>query len=131
MGDGLKMLIGGGLLTVVYSLVQLILNRIWSKKDEKNGLKRALIELEKKLDDHIAEQELSSMKQARIRIIRLADDIRRGVPVSHEMLDNGIDDVDTYLAFCDSHPNFQNNKARLSIALVKDAYMSSQRGGEV
>ncbi len=48
---------------------------------------------------------------ARIRILRFSDEIRRGLKHSQESLDQALSDVTTYEHYCDDHPKFENQKA--------------------
>ena len=61
-------------------------------------------------------------KSARIRILRFGDECQQQCRHSQEHFDQIIDDIDQYETYCDTHPNFKNNKAVITIANIKDAY---------
>lgn len=61
-------------------------------------------------------------KSARIRILRFGDECQQSVLHSQEHFDQIIEDIDNYETFCDTHPNFKNNKAVLTIANIKETY---------
>lgn len=61
-------------------------------------------------------------KSARIRILRFGDECQQQVLHSQEHFDQIIDDIDNYETYCDTHPNFKNNKAVLTIANIKETY---------
>lgn len=112
-------------------LLNLFMPRIWSKKDKNadklDALSSAVARVDKKLDNHIAEDEMRDILQARRRIIDFADECRRGTKHSEEHFKNMLSDIDTYEHYCNNHPNFENRQAALSIAFVADIYDKCKR----
>lgn len=61
-------------------------------------------------------------KEARRRIIAFADELRLGIRHSQENFDNVLDDISYYENYCHTHPEFKNEKAVRSIAIVDEMY---------
>lgn len=59
---------------------------------------------------------------ARRRIIQFADEIRRKMKHSEEHFDNIFEDIKYYKGHCHDHPDFENNKAVISISIIETAY---------
>lgn len=117
---------GGALIAAIVSIITLFLNRKWQKEDRTAD---AITELSAKIDAvqtelqaHIEQNELEAAKAARIRILRFADECRRGVQASKEFFDSVLDDIDTYEDYCSEHPRFENNKTVASTKVIKDIY---------
>ena len=68
------------------------------------------------------EEELERARQARQRILRFNDEILFNKRHSKEHFDEILDDIDTYEAYCDSHENYENNKAVLAISTIREVY---------
>ena len=66
--------------------------------------------------------EKNEAKTARYRIIRFNDEIRHDVRHTEEHFNQIIDDIRTYENYCNSHPNFPNGKAVLSVSNIKKIY---------
>jgi hypothetical protein len=81
-----------------------------------------LSEMKKQLDQMKEDDAEREAKNARFRILRFGDECQQKVLHSQEHFDQIIEDIDAYEAFCDTHPNFKNNKAVLTIANIKSTY---------
>lgn len=46
----------------------------------------------------------------RVRILRFGDEVRRGMCHSKENFDQILSDIDEYERYCETHPEFKNNK---------------------
>ena len=51
-----------------------------------------------------------------------SDEIREGKNHSQEHYNQIIEDLDDYEAFCNSHPDYTNNKANASASLINRSY---------
>ena len=122
----LKLLLGAGLVSVLGSVVTLCLQRKWSKDDKKETETDAVLlklnEIEGKLDEHIKEDEHGNMKLTRARILTFNDELRRGVLHSEEHFNDCLDDIDHYEQYCNSHPDYPNNKAQAAIRHINEVY---------
>lgn len=61
-------------------------------------------------------------KTARARILRFGDEIIHGVRHSKEHFDDILDDMTDYEHYCREHPEFKNDKTKLTSALIADTY---------
>ena len=113
----------GSLIAAVVSLITLFTNRKWAKDDKADEIVSKLNDVENKLLAHIASDELHNVKTARSKIIRFADECRRGEQHSQEAFNNIMeDDINFYEDYCSDHPKFANNKATASIELINEVY---------
>lgn len=83
---------------------------------------RQLAEISSKLDAHISEDNKGDAKRERIRILRFADEVRQGKRHSKEHFNEILEDITEYNRYCAHHPEFPNDKASISIALIEDTY---------
>lgn len=116
------------LVTAAVSLITLFSQRKWQKEDRTAD---RITELSGKIDTvsdelkaHVDANELSEARQARVRILRFADECRRGEKHSKEhfdsLMDNG--DIDLYENYCKAHPKFPNNRTTASVKVIKELY---------
>lgn len=71
---------------------------------------------------HIKEDEDSKNRQARIRILRFYDEICEGKRHSENHFEDIIEDIDDYESYCQSHPDFKNNRGKTACEHIKDVY---------
>lgn len=74
------------------------------------------------LNQHIQKTEETRIRQARQRILRFSDDIMLGKNHSQEHYNDILDDINIYETYCNNHPNYVNNKAKVAIELIRDTY---------
>lgn len=70
------------------------------------------------------ENEKNKAEESRYRIIRFDDEVRLSQKHSREHFNQIIDDIDEYEKFCKQHTDFQNNKAVMACAHIKNIYNS-------
>ena len=63
----------------------------------------------------------------RNRILRFADECRRGVEHSEEFFNQVLEDVTAYERYCDEHPLYMNGKAEQAIKRINEVYCECQR----
>ena len=129
--------ISGALAIVITSVVQACSKRYdpWLYILEKIGdaMNKKLIEktndLEKKVDKledqfkvREKKDECNKAKASRRRILRFADEIRLGHNHSQEFFNEVLNDIKTYQEYCDNNPEFENDKAVISIELIEETY---------
>ena len=85
-------------------------------------VKKDVSTLEEKMTASDERLERKQMDQSRLRILRFADEIRRHTDHSQEFFDHILDDITDYEQFCKDHPDYENEKAVKSIALIKNVY---------
>ena len=119
-------LLGAGIGSGIMAILLAWLQRKWKKEDNSADqlavLSKNLDKLEKRIDRMEAKDEEREAKNARIRILRFGDECRFDVKHSQEHFEQIIEDVDAYETFCADHPDFKNNKAALTIQIIKETY---------
>lgn len=73
----------------------------------------------KKIKDNEDERNAIS---CRSRILRFGDEILLGVEHSKEHFDQILDDIKTYNNYCDTHPEFENNKTVITTQVILETY---------
>jgi excinuclease UvrABC helicase subunit UvrB len=58
----------------------------------------------------------------RYRIIRFDDEIRHNIEHTEEHFNQIIKDVDKYEEYCNTHPKYANNKAKIAIHNIEKTY---------
>lgn len=110
--------IGAGLMAILHAALQ----RKWNKADQQNVILAKLGDIEHRMDKMEAEDAEREAKHSRIRILRFGDECSHDVRHSREHFEQVIEDVDAYETYCADHPDFKNNKAVLTIKLIKETY---------
>lgn len=91
-------------------------------KEEIDALAEKIKDVDKKVDDMSKIEELERVRQARQRILRFSDEILHAQRHSKEHFDEILEDVDLYEDYCREHEDYENNKAILAIATIRDIY---------
>lgn len=78
--------------------------------------------INKKLDKHIEEDTENKIRNTRLRILRFGSDLLNGTKPTKEHEGDTIDDITSYEEYCRTHPGFKNNKAEITIKLIKSDY---------
>ena len=89
---------------------------------ELSDIKDRLTKLEEHDERQDADRGEDKALDARRRILQFADEIRRKVRHSEEHFNNAFEDIDYYKTYCREHSEFENDKARISIAIIEDTY---------
>lgn len=79
-------------------------------------------ELSKKVDDLEKADELERVRFARQRILRFNDEILCNQRHSKEHFDEILDDITTYEHYCNTHKDYENDKAVLAIGTIREVY---------
>ena len=85
-------------------------------------IKSDILELKESNRRQDNERKLDKALDARRRILRFADEVRRGEKHSLEHFNNVFIDVHNYEAYCNDHPDFKNNRADVSIKCIQQVY---------
>lgn len=128
---------GGGVLILFFTLVQIAPIRInpWSavarivgkamNKDMMDKLETVetdIKNLKEKHDEMRCRMDKDDADDCRNRILRFADELRRGVEHSEEFFNQILDDITDYEQYCSEHPNYKNSKAVNAIAKIDKVY---------
>lgn len=111
-----------------FSLLTLLLNRHWSKKDKRTDkleeISEAISGMEKKLDDHIQADNERYATECRGRILSFASELINEPNHRHTkgQFDAVLGDITHYTKYCDGHPSYQNEMTDRSIEIIRDIY---------
>ena len=86
--------------------------------------------LKGRMESMEAQNEQDKMDASRIRILRFGDECKRDVPHSEEHFNQVLDDIDRYESYCNTHPEYKNAKAVLTIAKIKEIYGRRLENGD-
>lgn len=86
--------------------------------------------LKGRMENMETQNEQDKMDASRIRILRFGDECKRDVPHSEEHFNQVLDDIDRYESYCNSHPEYKNAKAVLTIAKIKEIYGRRLENGD-
>ena len=87
-----------------------------------DGISKDVDSLTKDLDDLRKEEEVERVRQARQRILRFSDEILFEQRHSKEHFDEILEDIDLYEKYCHEHQEYENNRADLAIATIREIY---------
>lgn len=90
--------------------------------DQVNDLQSEIKNVKQEVDMLKKDEELERVRMARQRILRFNDEILFGKRHSKEHFDEILDDIDTYEEYCRTHEEYENNKAVLAIATIREVY---------
>lgn len=88
-----------------------------------NGeLEEKIDRLSNDLESFKKQEELENLRQARQRILRFSDEILFDQKHSKEHFDEILEDIDLYEKYCHEHEDYENNRAELAIASIREIY---------
>lgn len=99
----------------LWGLLQFLINR----KDKTEEKLDKLTELVQEVSDRV---DTTAATNARTRILRFDDELINGVHHSREYFQQTLEEIDTYEAYCEKHPNYKNSACTLAIEHIKDVY---------
>ena len=119
-----------GLVIILLGLIRIprVDLNIWSliAKGVGKALNRDITErldkLTKDFEHHLVVEEEDKIREARRYILRFSDEILYNKRHSKEHFDEILDYIDIYEEYCNSHPNYKNNKAMMAIDTIKKTY---------
>ena len=103
----------------------LIINRVNrkdSKEDKQDRVLQALKDIRKDITSISNKVDENAAVLARTHILRFNDELINGVEHTQEYFNQQLQDIDTYEAYCESHPQFRNTYAILAIQNIKTTY---------
>ena len=128
---------GGGVLLLFMTLVQITPIKInpWSIVargigkamsrdilDKLDTVETDVKNLKEKHDNLKDRMDKDDADSCRTRILRFADELRRGVEHSEEFFNQILDDISDYERYCSEHPEYKNSKAANAIAKIDKVY---------
>ena len=125
-------IIGGAgiILIILLTLIQIAPIKInpwsWLARSIGRAFNRETLDrldtLEKDVKDIKVKNEEREATECRSAILRFGDEIRHGTRHSKEHFDQILLDISYYEHYCDTHKNFENNIAIMTIEKIKDTY---------
>ena len=91
--------------------------------------KGEVTDLQKQMQEHLEEEQEHRAKQARYRIFRFYDEVCDGKLHSESHWEDMLDDVDFYEKYCGCHPDFKNNRGKIAMEYLKEAYREDKANG--
>lgn len=130
--------------SALFSFITFLINR----RDNRNAALKEIVEVIKAMKDSSEEQfretreAINTLREdmnandlklrdsldetkaitARVRILRASDEILHKMKHSQEWFDQLNDDITYYETYCNTHPDFRNNKATHAIASINKVY---------
>ena len=128
---------GSGALVVILTLVQIspikvdpfgafarwigrALNGDVLKKLDK--MESAQAETRERLDEHIRIDNERNADAHRVQILRFNRELLQNLPHTHEDFIEALHEIDFYERYCQTHEEYENNRAVLAIENIKRAY---------
>lgn len=122
--------------SAIFGFVQFLISRKDSKDEKLKDISDKIDKLSsdlsvlseemKQSDKDLKEQiDMQEAINARIRILQASDEIRHRTKHSKEWFDQLNDDITHYEHFCDTHPDFKNNRAVQAIANMNRVYAAA------
>lgn len=91
-------------------------------EDKEDKVLQAIRDLKKEVGTISTKVDENAAVLARTHILRFNDELINGVEHSFEYFRQQLQDIDTYEAYCDVHPQFRNTYATLAISNIKETY---------
>lgn len=121
---------GGGVALVLMTLIQIAPIKVnpWSWLAKAFGraanaeVTRELNEIKKKLDNHIETDDRRNADDHRTRILHFNNELLRSIAHTKEEFIETLTEIDAYEAYCDTHPDYPNNRAVLAIENIRENY---------
>lgn len=114
----LDILLGGGLVT----LIQFLIKRHDDKKDKQSGVLQAITSLSEQVEQIKAELREQAAINARVRILRFADEMMESRRHSKDSWDQVMGDITMYDKHCLADPDFKNGQTEATVEYIKRGY---------
>lgn len=123
-------LYGGGILLVLMTLIEITPIKLnpwkWLGRIIGRAINGEVLEkvdtLAKDVMDNKADDDDKWASLSRSHILAFGDEIRLGIGHSKERFDQILLDISDYEQYCENHPNYHNDKAPVTIELIKQKY---------
>ena len=115
----------------VFSFVQFLITFGFSRADKSKEIEKKIDTLNDKIDKVAESVDENAAVLARTHILRFSDEIKNGMIHSSEYWRQQLDDCDTYMRFCESHPDFKNSYTEHADKHIKETYDQLKREGKI
>lgn len=119
----MQTILTSGIVGAVLGFIEFLIQR-------SDGSKQELSDIHKELTEIKEDAGKTKAENARNRILRFADECRRGEKHSEEFFIQIKDDIKDYLEYCKEHPDFKNSRTTESIDVINMAYEHCRRTGD-
>ena len=121
---------GGGALVVLMTIIQITPIKInpwsWLGRCVGRAINGEVLEKVETLTEDVrnnkADDDDKWATLSRSHILAFGDEIRLGIEHSKERFDQILLDISSYEQYCDDHPKYHNDKAPVTIDLIKRTY---------
>lgn len=121
---------GGGALAVLLTLVQIAPVKInpWSAIAKAIGrainadVTKELAEIKAKLDTHVTMDDRRNADGHRTRILHFNNELLRSIDHTKEEFIEVLAEIDAYEDYCETHPEYPNNRVVLAIENIRSNY---------
>lgn len=121
---------GGGVALVAMTLIQIAPVKInpWTAIARAIGwainrdVLAKLEETRQTLDSHIRADDARNADMHRAAILRFNNELLRDLPHTREEFIEVLNEIDLYERYCESHPDYKNNRAVHAVANIKRVY---------
>lgn len=116
------------LVSGMFNLAVLLLNRRWQKRDRQNdrtdALEGKLDDISDKLDGYMAVNDERNATQCRARILQFADELVNEPERRHTQgqFEHVLNDITEYNDYCAAHPDYKNKIAEKSAEIIEQVY---------
>lgn len=114
------------ILIALIGIIPTIKNNANKTNEEIQKLNTNLNSIKGELKEHIKDNEWHEAKQTRIRILRFYDECCAGQNHSENHFEEVLDDIDSYEAYCASHPDYHNNKGKIAMYTIRKIYLEKK-----
>jgi len=100
-----------------------------SIKASQDSARRDMEKMQTTLDDHIREDEDEKARNQRYRILRFYDEMCEDRDHSESHFEDILDDIDNYEKYCETHPQFKNNRGKAAMDYITAMYPKIKSNG--
>lgn len=116
--------------SAIFTFIQFLIDRRDRKEQRYSKLEEDIDLMKSEIAKLGGKIEEANIIQARTRILRASDEIRREMKYSQEFFDQLNEDITEYNKYCEDHRNFKNNKAINAIDNINRAYQEAIRNND-
>lgn len=117
---------------ILVALVGIIPTIISNRKKTDATLKQtqdSIAAMQRTLDAHIKEDEDEKARSQRYRILMFYDEMCENKSHSESHFEDILEDIDEYEKYCDSHPDFKNNRGKVAMEYITEVYRKLKKSG--
>lgn len=98
-------------------------------KESQEATKKDMVKMQTTLDAHIREDEDEKARNQRYRILRFYDEMCDHRHHSESHFEDILDDIDAYERYCETHPQFKNNRGKAAMDYIVASYPKIKSSG--